>query len=341
MADVTGWDIGGAHLKAVRLAPDGKIRAAVQLACPLWRGLDQLERAMAEAVASLGLTGRHAITMTGELADIFPNRQTGVHRIVETMQTGLPECSLHIFAGQHGFVAPEAATQHAAEIASANWLASARFAAESVMNGVLVDMGSTTTDIVPLQAGRAQPQALTDAGRLASDELVYTGIIRTPVMSIVQRVPFAGQWQRLAAEHFATMADVYRLTGQLDAAHDMADTADGAGKSMAESARRLARMVGRDLEDAEMAAWLALARYIAQSQLQEIRAAVERVLSPAPSDAPLVGAGAGRFVVRELAAQMQRAYVDFADLVEGDTNLRDWSAVCAPAYAVARLGADA
>ncbi len=341
MADVTGWDIGGAHLKAVRLRSDGLVAGVVQLACPLWRGEEYLERAVGKAVESLGPTDHHAMTMTGEMADLFPNRKTGVLRIVQAMQSSLPDCNLRVFAGQRGFVAPESVTLHTAEIASANWLASARFAAEAVMNGVLVDMGSTTTDIVPLQAGRASPQALTDAGRLVSDELVYSGVIRTPLMAVLSRVPFAGQWQRLAAEHFSTMADVYRLTGQLDAAHDMAETADGAGKSRAESARRIARMVGRDLEDAEMEAWVVLARFFAQAQLQNIREAVERVLSRAPSEAPLVGAGAGRFVVRELAAQMQRAYVDFADLVEGDISMREWSSVCAPAYAVARLGMDA
>ncbi len=338
MADVIGWDIGGAHVKAARLRQDGGVVAVVQLACPLWRGLDYLERAVVEAIATLGSTEQHAVTMTGELADIFPNRHEGVRRIVATLRRLLPDVVLRIFAGQRGFVVSEDVDSHTADIASANWLASAQFAAGQIGDGIFIDMGSTTTDILPLQAGRARPHALTDAGRLASDEMVYTGAIRTPLMAVAPRAPFNGQWQRLAAEHFATMADVYRLTGQLDAAHDMAETADGAGKTLQDSARRLARMVGRDLEEAEMTAWVAVAQFFAQAQLQDIRAAVEHVLARSPNDGPLVGAGAGRFVVRELARQMARDYVDFADLVEGDAIQQDWAAVCAPAYAVARLG---
>ena len=133
---------------------------------------------------------------------------------------------------------PRQYRDRAAEIASANWLASAQFAARRCGDGVFVDMGSTTTDIVALRGDRVQAQGMSDAERLASNELVYTGIVRTPVMAVVQRVPFNGAMQRIAAEHFATMADVHRLRGHLDEAHDMAETADGAGKSPVDSARR-------------------------------------------------------------------------------------------------------
>lgn len=340
MADCIGWDLGGAHLKAVRLNDAGRVLGVVQRPCPLWRGLEYLENAIDEALANLGHSRCHLVTMTGELADIFPNRKAGVARLVETMRRKLLDADLRIFSGLRGFVAPEAAEQHAGEIASANWLASAQFSAQRCGNGVLIDMGTTTTDIVLLHDGRAQPRAFTDAGRLATEELVYTGAVRTPVMAVAHRVPFSGQWQRLAAEHFATMADVHRLTGNLDPMHDMAETADGAGKSPLESARRLARMVGRDADEASMQTWLGLARFLAQSQLQDIRTAVECVLSRGPVDehAPLVGAGAGRFMVRELARKMHRDYIDFANLVEGTYEMKAWTAVCAPAFAVAWLG---
>lgn len=338
MTDVTGWDIGGAHLKAARLRADGSVEAVVQLPCPLWRGLEYLEQAVDETLATLGRTDRHAVTMTGELADIFPDRHQGVTRIVDTMRRQLPDAEMRVFAGQRGFVVSADAARYTTEIASANWLASAQFIAQKVGQGLLIDMGSTTTDIVLLQAGRAKPQGLTDAARLAADELVYTGIIRTPLMAVAQRAPFNGVWQRLAAEHFATMADVYRLTGDLEPLHDMTETADGAGKTLEDSARRLARMAGRDFEAADMASWVALARFFAQMQLQDVRAAVDRVLSRSPSGGPLVGAGAGRFVVRELARQMRREYLDFSNLVEGEDAVKEWAAVCAPACSVAWLG---
>ncbi|MCX7627058.1 MAG: S-layer protein [Methylophilaceae bacterium] len=333
--DSVGWDIGGAHLKVVRVDASGQACVAMQRPCPLWRGLTYLEHAIDQVLAALGDWPLHGITMTGELADIFPDRRTGVNQLVEMMVRKLPQTQLRIFAGRQGFVTPMEACTHALAIASANWLASAELVAKIQNTGVLVDVGSTTTDLIAFQEGRARPRGMTDAERLASGELVYRGVVRTPVMAVVQRVSFDGVVQRIAAEHFATMADVYRLTGHLDAAYDMAETADGAGKSLQDSARRLARMVGRDLQDAPMSAWLELAQHIAEAQLKDLAAALQQVAAQVPG--PLVGAGAGRFLVRQLAQHSGRDYVDFCELVRGDEKVRAWAAVCAPAYAVARL----
>jgi len=326
---VIGWDIGGAHLKAVWLDKTGS--KVVQFACPLWKGLQYLEQAVAEALDVLGNADQHAITMTGELADIFPNRHQGVMQICRTMQKCLPEKEIRFYSVA-GFVTPEEVEANTSKIASANWLASAQFVANKQANGLFVDVGSTTTDIVLLQDGQTKPQGLSDAERLTSDTLIYTGVVRTPVMAMVQRVPFNGQMQRVAAEHFATMADVYRLIGKLDAIYDLADTADGQGKSQLESARRLARMLGRDVESAPMLAWQALAHFIANMHLQDLLTAL-KVKAPTT----LIGAGVGRFLVRELAQRLKATYVDFADLIEGDSDARDAAAVCAPAYAVAYL----
>jgi probable H4MPT-linked C1 transfer pathway protein len=336
MPERIGWDIGGAHVKAALLDDAGKAAGVVQLACPLWRGLEHLEQAVDAVLQRFGNPARHAVTMTGELADIFPNRHQGVLQICQTLQRKLPQAELNIYAGEHGFIALSQVEALTASIASMNWLASAQFVAQQCHSGVFLDIGSTTTDIVALHDGNAQPQGRSDAERLTTEELIYSGVVRTPVMAVVQRVPFNGQMQRVAAEHFATMADVYRLTGALPEQHDMSDTADGGGKTQLDSARRLARMVGRDVEDSLMLAWQALAHYIARAHAQDIAAGIKRVSGDADTT-PLIGAGAGRFVVKQIAKKLGRDYVDFADLVIGDGNEKDWAAVCAPAYAVARL----
>lgn len=336
MSERIGWDIGGAHLKAALLDDVGKAVGVVQLACPLWRGMEHLEQAVDEVLRRFGNPIQHAVTMTGELADIFSNRHQGVVQICQIMQRKLAPSELNIYAGEHGFIDPSQVAALTASIASMNWLASAQFVAQQCRNGVFVDIGSTTTDIVALHDGKAEPQGRTDAQRLTTDELIYRGVVRTPVMAVVQRVPFNGQMQRVVAEYFATMADVYRLTGALPEQHDMSDTADGAGKTQLDSARRLARMVGRDVEDALMLAWQALAHYIANTQAHDITTGIKRVSGEA-ENTPLIGAGAGRFVVKQIAKKLAREYVDFADLVPGDEPEKDWAAVCAPAYAVARL----
>ena len=42
---IIGWDIGGAHLKAVLLDANGNVLNIKQLPCPLWRGLHELDSA--------------------------------------------------------------------------------------------------------------------------------------------------------------------------------------------------------------------------------------------------------------------------------------------------------
>jgi probable H4MPT-linked C1 transfer pathway protein len=158
-------------------------------------------------------------------------------------------------------------------------------------------------------------------------------------MALAGDVPFAGQRQRLMAEYFATAADVHRLTGELPRDADQHDTADGRGKSAEESAARLARMLGRDLASAELAAWRQLARYLAECQRRLVQDSMDRVISRGllPEAAPVIGAGVGRLLLVEIARRLKRPYRDFADLMQGDPALREWAARAAPAAAVAGL----
>jgi probable H4MPT-linked C1 transfer pathway protein len=342
MADdvITGWDLGGAHLKAAQVGHGGRLIAALQVPCRLWLGMDELTRSLDAARRQLRRSRRHGVTMTGELADLFADRAEGVARLGQAMAERLAGAELRVYAGRQGFVASPG--EHWQAVASANWHASARFVAARRPQALFVDIGSTTTDIVPLRNGEVDAVGYTDDERLASEELVYTGATRTPVMAVADSVPFGGQRQRLMAEYFATTADVHRLTGELPEDADQLPTADGRGKSAEESARRLARMLGRDLQSADLADWRRLAAHLAEQQLQTLRDAVDRVLSRGGlgDEAPIVGAGVGRFLLRPLAERLRRPYVDFASLVEGDPATREWAARCAPAAAVAILAAD-
>ncbi|WP_279387648.1 hydantoinase/oxoprolinase family protein, partial [Paraburkholderia kirstenboschensis] len=157
-------------------------------------------------------------------------------------------------------------------VASANWLATARWIATRVANALLIDIGSTTTDIIPLANGRVVARASTDAGRLATGELVYQGVVRTPLCGIAQRIEFGGAAVNVMNEWFATTADVYRLTGELAPQYDLYPSADNGPKNELASRRRLARMIGRDAHEASPAEWRAFAQRWRELQLREIGA---------------------------------------------------------------------
>lgn len=334
----TGWDLGGAHLKVAQVGSGSHLVTVLQVPCRLWLGMDELARSLTEARRQLRPTRRHGVTMTGELADLFADRAEGVARLSQAMTAAFPGDEIHLYAGDRGFTT---AVDDWRAIASVNWHASARFVASHCQSALFVDVGSTTTDIVPVHSGRIDAIGYTDDERLVSEELVYTGVTRTPVMAVADTVPFAGQRQRVMAECFATMADVYRLTGELPEDADQLPAADGRGKTLEDSARRLARMLGRDLQSATMEDWRRLATHLAEGQQQILRSAVDRILSRGipGGDAPIVGAGVGRFLARELAQRLRRPYVDFSELVEGEPAAREWAARCAPAAAVAILAA--
>jgi (4-(4-[2-(gamma-L-glutamylamino)ethyl]phenoxymethyl)furan-2-yl)methanamine synthase len=340
-AIATGWDLGGAHVKVAQMDAGGQIRRAIQIPCTLWRGLEHLESAMTELDRRLLPSPRHGVTMTGELVDLFADRAEGVCAMIDAMVAHGPARRLLFYAGDAGFLEAAQAKESPGLIASANWHGTARFLAAKLDSGLLIDIGSTTTDIAPFARGSVLAAGYTDEERLIAEELIYTGVTRTPAMALAGSVPFAGARQRLMAEHFATAADVHRLTGELPADADQHQTADGRGRSPVESAARLARMLGRDRAGAGMADWIGLARHLAECQRRLIQDSIERVLSRGILDAaaPVVGAGVGRFLAVELARRLNRPYRDFAELVSGPPELREWAARAAPAAAIAGLAA--
>jgi (4-(4-[2-(gamma-L-glutamylamino)ethyl]phenoxymethyl)furan-2-yl)methanamine synthase len=336
MSVVIGWDIGGVHLKAAR-AEDGHIVKAAQYAAPLRGGTARLQEAFALARDEMGPAERNVITMTGELADTFQSRADGVEQLA-----GLAACQLDnvsIYAGPQGFLRPEDACVHSTAIASANWHAAATLVGKRFSEALFVDLGSTTTDIIPIARNKVASRGYTDAERLAAGELVYTGLVRGFVMATAERAPLRGAWMPLVNENFATMADVHRILGTLPAGADLMVTADGREKTVVASRARLARMVGCDARDADDATWHRLAQWFAEAQTRAITDAAMLVMSACPmaTSAPVVAAGIGLTVIAEVARRLRCTCTSFEELLDVAPEARTGVCHCAPAAAVALL----
>jgi probable H4MPT-linked C1 transfer pathway protein len=340
--DLIGWDIGGAHLKAVALQGE-RIVSVRQRPCPLWQGLACFHEAVAALLRELSPSPgcRHALTMTGELADLFANREAGVFSLIDALCQHVPAEQARVFAGRSGFLAAHAARpEHVLAIASANWLATGFYATSLIPQALLIDIGSTTGDLLILRDGQVLAQGYTDSERLRHGELVYSGASRTSLMAVARQAPLEGEWVGLMAEHFATTADVYRLTAELPEHADQFPAADNSGKTAQASARRLARLLGRDVESADLDAWRRLAYYFREQQLAQYTQACLRQLSRGllQAQAPFIGAGVGRFLVQELAARLKHPYLDFLELFHQPIPPSEFHiADCAPAAAVAFL----
>jgi probable H4MPT-linked C1 transfer pathway protein len=350
MTIIAGLDIGGAHLKAAR-SEDGSIAAAHQFASPLWKGERHLKQALDGAKEIWAGADQIAVTMTGELSDVFANRKAGVYQIVKACAEQFGPivrfwAAPGVLKGAgEAFRAPDA-------YGSMNFLATAAFVGRREPDALLIDMGSTTTDIIPVAGGKPVPAGLTDAERQKTGELVYTGFSRTPVMGVATSAPLGGQRVELAREVLATMADVQRIRGALPEGADVQDTADGRGKSVEESTVRLARMFGCDADERSGADWRAAANYLWQAQLSSIAEGLGLVVSRHPALAPS-GTGAqdsdgasACVVVTGLAADALRVPLsalgyrvrDFDDLVPaaGSVSKLDINS-CATAVSLALL----
>ena len=337
MSITAGLDVGGAHLK-VAIVNDGRVKTVRQIACPLWQGLDKLDAALAEALPLIANADPIALTMTGELSDLFPDRETGALTLIGRLQDALGD-RLRFWMGPRGFGTADEARRYHADVGSTNFLATATLAGRKASDALLIDFGSTTADLIPISGGAPCPRGLTDADRQITGELVYTGFTRTAVMGVASAAPFRGQWVGLAREYLATMADVRRILGTDLAEVDQHATADGQGKTFAESVTRFARMLGRDARDGTEDDWRFAAAYIREVQLRSIQDGAALVLSASglPAAAPVVAAGIGASEAAEIARRLGRPSLTFGELAGADPATQPWATAAAPAVAVALL----
>jgi probable H4MPT-linked C1 transfer pathway protein len=318
MRRVGGFDIGGANVKAVRLdrlAGEPDTWRAVSLPFAVWRDPDRLEAVLAEVGQSLRLDAADALalTMTAELADAFRTKREGVTRVCQAVAKVFPELCVRVLSlsGQD-WLPLERAFETPLDFAANNWLASALAVASRHDDALFLDIGSTTADIIPIRNGRVAARGRTDTERLTHGELVYTGVLRTNPNTLAATVPIGGRPCRTAAEHFATMADVHLLLGHITAADYTSPTADGRGTTPDEAAERLARLVCADAEILAPAAIQAMAAYLFERQLAAIAEGLLQVLSAqdTPVRPPILAAGSGAFLVRELGRRLGMTVLD-------------------------------
>ena len=317
---ITGWDIGGAHLKAARLDSQGNLIDVLQVACPLWQGIDNLRQAIYSMQEKLGNHGDDiaAITMTGEMADIFNSRASGVCQILDCVSQCIPNSRIMVYAGESGWLSLEAAKRKWQSVASRNWQASASFIATKIDNALMIDIGSTTCDIIAIKRGKVMPTAYTDHQRQISRELLYTGVIRTPLIALASRAPFNGVDIGLAAEVFATTGDCWCLLDYLVPDKVQDTSADGRSWQYQHCIDRLARLLGTDASEVSRAKWQQLALWFAEQQIHLVLNAILHVLllhTDMAEHAPIVGAGIGRFIAKDCSQRLHIPYQDISQLM--------------------------
>jgi hypothetical protein len=326
--EILGLDIGGANLKAAHA--DGSART---VAFPLWKVPDKLAAALDDLLEDLPCADTLAVTMTGELCDCWESKRQGVQAILDAVEAVARSRTIHVWTNTGELVDLAQARERALEVASANWLALATFAGSFAPKGnaLLLDIGTTTTDIIPLVDGKPRPRGRTDPQRLEKGELVYRGWKRTPVCAL------AGPSR--AGEFFATLHDVYLTLKIVPEAPSDHDTADGRPATRVHANRRLARMLCGDLETTTPRECQALASEINYRFCIQIAQAIQAVKQALHGEVQtIVTSGSGEFLVSGVltSAEFPLSFVE-ENIVSLRTLLGPMISAAACAYALARL----
>ncbi|MEM6656097.1 MAG: hydantoinase/oxoprolinase family protein [Planctomycetota bacterium] len=326
-----GLDIGGANLKAATAS--GYARSAP---FALWKEPGRLAAAIGGLLADAPPHDALAVTMTGELADCFASKAEGVAAIVAAVSDTSDGAAVWCYSlgGGGRFLPPEDAIVHWPLVAAANWHAlAAAVALEWAAGGLLIDIGSTTTDVIPFDRSGATTNSTTDTERLLSGELVYAGVGRTPLCAVVDALPYRGAECPVAAEFFATTGDVMLLLGHASEGDDR-PTADDRPFTVEAATARLARMVCADEASFNRKDAVAAAEAAWGSLVNTIAHAVRRVVGAA-------GQPAGRVVVAGEGERLAMAVLDRLGWGDQADRLADRigerASGCACAWAVARL----
>lgn len=316
-------DIGGANIKVA----DGRGYAA-SYPFPLWKRFTHLTQELRRVIAEAPSSDHLVATMTGELADCFENKEQGVLSILDALQQAADGRHTRVYVNDGTLVTPVVAGRRHAEVAAANWHALARFAGRYLELGaaLMLDIGSTTCDVIPFRDGLPMHVGKTDTQRLISGELVYTGVLRSPVCALCPTVPYRDHLCPVAQEWFATTVDAYLILGDLaeDAACDF--TADGRPATKPHARARLARLICADSEHFNHRDAVAIAKAIAEAQTDLLMSSMERVvqrLHEMPGS--LVISGQGEFlIIRSLTRGLSSKISTAATRMPSNPGIRRW-----------------
>ena len=330
-----GIDIGGAHIKIVGLNDEKKINFVDYKKFYLWKEKKKITRIIQYINSISSKITLCGITMTGELCDVFENRHLGAQFIFQNcenlkMKKKFYTISKNIFTKK----------LHTKNIISMNWHAVARFISKKIKNAIIIDFGSTTTDISIIKDHKIKNQNFDDFSRLNNHELLYTGFTRTPIIGITDRLIFNKKKISIIPEFFSNTSDLYRIKKQLKKKIDIDETSDQRGKSIKLSKERLARNLGFDYNNKRSKLISSICNELIKIQLQKILNYINhnKLKFKLKTSTPLFVCGIGQDVLIDyLDLHKKKVYSLQKFFDSGKTRIGKEATFHAPALALALL----
>lgn len=334
---IAGFDIGGANtdLAVVEFDDQGnitEIKTDFEY-FPMWLKKDELGEALLRLLGDdLKDIDAVGVCMTAELVDAYNTKRDGVIDIAKKSKDSF---SIPVgFIGLNGVLSFEELVERPDEVAAANWIATSKIASEIEENCIMIDTGSTTTDIIPIRNGSECAKGRSDLERLKTGELVYSATLRTNLAAIIDKVPLDDEPVRVSSELFATTADIHAVLGNITEEDYSCSTPDGAGKSKKECMRRISRVICGDMDMLSESDVESIAKYIYDKQVEKVAEALLEV-SKRENLTKVVATGLGMDIIG-----LKSAEVAGLESVGMDKILTKEECVVAPAVGTALMMMD-
>ena len=310
-----GWDIGGAHTKYTMIKENSLKITSKVFSLKLWESLDPLKKIINETQNKYGNMYRikNAITMSGEMCDIFPNRKKGVKEILSLFSKR--SFNNYIYTSNNGVISINKFKDFRF-VASMNWHIIASYIKSIGKNIIAIDLGSTTTDIILIKNNKCINIRTDDYSGLKSSELLYTGILRTPTFSVTKYINYNNQKYHLIPEFYSTMGDIYRLLGVISLRDDYSDTADGRSKSTINTLIRISRSFGIDYDKNDKELIINISKKIMSEHLDQISYNIIGHLKKNfnnTKDLYFIGMGVGRNIIEKICRKSKWKYLNLED----------------------------
>jgi probable H4MPT-linked C1 transfer pathway protein len=189
---VLSFDVGGANTKAAYITlHDREVSAKIAMAFFPLKAPHKLPTVLLSLKDQLGANKLDAVgvTLTAERSDAYQTKREGVTHILGCITAAIPQTPIYVLNTNVQMEPLDAALAEPLGVAAANWAATGWLVAQHIQNGIIIDVGSTSTSIIPIKDGQVAAMGKTDLEKLICGELVYTGSLRTNVAAIVKQIP--------------------------------------------------------------------------------------------------------------------------------------------------------
>ncbi|WP_323735409.1 hydantoinase/oxoprolinase family protein [Methanosphaera sp. ISO3-F5] len=287
---IMGLDIGGANTDCSII--EIKDKKIVNLKnyreyFPMWKNKDQLQDCLKKFCRNEEDIDVVCVSMTAELADGYNSKKEGVEDISQKVMEIFNDKEVY-FVTFEGLKTYTQLKENPLNAAAANWIGTAELIKHIGKDCIFIDMGSTTTDIIPIKNLKESASGHTDLERLSTGELIYTGMLRTNLTSIVHTVPIYRKSTCVSSELFTITGDIHRILNNIQEEDYTCDTPDGNDKSIKSCKRRLARLVCADLDTLDDEEIIKLAEYIEKKQLEQIVTGLNKVVTRTKIDTAII-----------------------------------------------------